>query len=57
MFAIGFVLILFALIFGIMWGRPGRTFNCADQVAQAGVIIGTVLCAASMIMWLWRVLP
>lgn len=57
MFAIGFGLILFALIFGIMWGKPGRAFNWADRVAQAGVIIGTVLCAVSMIMWLWRVLP
>lgn len=57
MFAIGFGLILFALIFGIMWGRPGRTFNWADRVAQAVLIIGSVLCAASLVIWVWRVLP
>lgn len=57
MFAIGFALILAALIFGIMWGNPGRAFNWADRVAQAGVIIGTVLCAASLVIWLSRVLP
>lgn len=57
MFAIGFALILAALIFAIMWGNPGRAFNWADRVAQAGLIVGTVLCAASLIMWVWRVLP
>ena len=57
MFAIGFALILAALIFGIMWGRPGRTFNWADRVAQAGVIVGAILCAASLVIWLSRVLP
>ena len=57
MFAIGFGLILVALIFGIMWGNPGRAFNWADHVAQAGVIVGTVLCTVSLVMWLWRVLP
>ena len=57
MFAIGFGLILVALIFGIMWGNPGRAFNWADSVAQVGLIIGTVLCAASLTIWVWRVLP
>lgn len=57
MFAIGFALILAALIFGIMWGNPGRAFNWADRVAQTGVIVGTVLCAASLVIWVWRVLP
>ena len=57
MFAIGFGLILLSLIFGIMWGNPGRAFNWADRVAQVGIVIGTVLCAASLIMWLWLVLP
>ena len=57
MFAIGFGLILVALIFGIMWGTPGRAFNWADRVAQAGLIIGTVLCAASLVIWVWRVMP
>lgn len=57
MFAIGFGLILLSLIFAIMWGNPGRTFNWADHVAKAGLIIGTVLCAASLVIWVWRVLP
>ena len=57
MFAIGFASILLSLIFGTMWGNPGRSFNWADRVAQAGLIIGTVLCAASLVIWVWRVLP
>ena len=57
MFAIGFASILLSLIFGTMWGNPGRSFNWADRVAQAGLIIGTVLCAASLMIWLSRVLP
>lgn len=57
MFAIGFGLILVALIFGIMWGNPGRAFNWADRVAQVGLVIGTGLCAASLIIWVWKVLP
>ncbi len=57
MFAIGFGLILLSLIFAIMWGNPGRTFTWTDRVAQAGLIIGTVLCAASLVIWVWRVLP
>lgn len=57
MFAIGFGLILVALIFGIMWGNPGRAFNWADRVAQAGIGLGSGLCFVSLVMWLWRVLP
>ncbi|NLH94318.1 MAG: hypothetical protein GX466_08930 [Candidatus Cloacimonetes bacterium] len=57
MFAIGFASILLSLIFGIMWGNPGRAFNWADRVAQAGVFIGAALCAASLVIWLSRVLP
>ena len=57
MFAIGFGLILLSLIFAIMWGNPGRAFNWADRVAQAGVIVGAALCTASLVIWLSRVLP
>lgn len=57
MFAIGVCVIIAGFAIGIKWGLPGVKFNWADNLARFGCLAGTVLCAASILLWLWRVLP
>ncbi len=57
MFAIGVGVIIAAVIIGIKWGAPGVRYNWADNLARFGCLAGTMLCAASTLLWLWRVLP
>jgi len=57
MFAFGVGVIILAFIVSIKWGKPGMDFNWADHVARWGCAAGTVLCSASILLWLWRVLP
>jgi hypothetical protein len=57
MFAFGVGVIILAFIVGIKWGKPGMGFNWADHVARWGCVAGALLCSASILLWLWRVLP
>ncbi len=57
MFAIGVCVIIAGFAIGIKWGLPGVKFNWADNLARFGCLAATVLCAALILLWLWRVLP
>jgi len=57
MFAIGVGVILVAFAIGIKLGDPGPRLNLADHVTRWGIFAGTVLCGASILQWLWRVMP
>ncbi len=39
------------------WGKSGIGFNWAYHVARWGCVAGALLCSASILLWLWRVLP
>ena len=54
MFAFGVGVIILAFIVDIKWGKP---FNWAYHVARWGCVAGALLCSASILLWLWRVLP
>jgi hypothetical protein len=57
MFAIGVGVILVGFAIGIKWGLPGVKFNWADHLMNWCVNLGSGICTASLLIWLWRILP
>ena len=58
MMTTGLVLLFVSFIVGVWFGEPSMSkFNWADRVAQFGIYFGSMLMAASLLVFVWRVLP
>ena len=58
MMTTGLVLLFVSFIVGAQFGHPSMyKFNWADRFAQFGIYFGSMLIAASLLVFVWRVLP
>ena len=58
LFVIGFIIFVLALCIGITLGDPNLFRNNRwDRVASVGVLIGALLMATSLCIFIWGLLP
>ena len=58
LFVIGLALLLGAMLLGITRGDPLMyRYNKWDRIAQLGILLGALLMAASLCIFLWGLLP
>lgn len=57
MFISGIVVIILSLVLGSATASHRKDFNWGERIAFAGVVAGTVMCIASVLMVIWKYIP